>query len=275
MCSGLSNGMPSAFWLIFHTIQDPSLLSAARAEIEACRLPTTTSTADNLTNTDATPSSSSLPPTFDTAKLTSQPLLQSLFAETLRKYIAVYTTRQTKYSPAQILNHTIPQDKLIMINSAIAHTDERNWNSVSRVEQKVENGDNGEEYHPVTEFWGHRFLVPSTSTSTSTSNASCSAQSSALGVEGEGSAPRQKFSLDRYRGAWIPFGGGIHQCPARHWIKTQMLLSLAVIVSSFEIEVLCNDSIGGKGKEVEVDVGRDGLGALYPAGKVGFRIRKR
>ena len=149
-----------------------------------------------------------------------------------------------------------------MINSAVAHTDERNWNVGTQ-------GKGREGYHPVTEFWGQRFLVPSTNTSVSDSG------------RGAETAASPRFSLDRYKGAWIPFGGGIHQCPARHWIKTQMLLSLAVIVSTFEIELL-NDGIGGaagkgmgKGVEVEVDEGRHGLGASYPARKVGFRIRRR
>ncbi|KAG6985307.1 cytochrome P450 [Physcia stellaris] len=56
------------------------LLSAATVEMDECR---------------TKEASSSL--SFDTTKLTSQPLLQSMHAEALRKYVAVYIPRTTEY----------------------------------------------------------------------------------------------------------------------------------------------------------------------------------
>lgn len=46
------------------------------------------------------------------------------------------------------------------------------------------------------------------------------------------------FSLKGHSGAWISFGGDTHQCPGRHWVKKQMILSFAVINDAFEIELL-------------------------------------
>ena len=68
----------------------------------------------------------------------------------------------------------------------------------------------------------------------------------------------------------MPFGGGVHQCPARHWVKAKMLNSLATMLGSFEIELLDD----GK-KELRVDLAKYGLGALNPGEKTPFRIRRK
>ena len=63
---------------------------------------------------------------FDTRKLVNQPLLQSCFAETLRIYVTVYIIRKPQHEEAQILDYTIPKDKIIVVPSAMAHMDKRN-----------------------------------------------------------------------------------------------------------------------------------------------------
>ncbi|KAL8657482.1 MAG: hypothetical protein Q9226_001876 [Calogaya cf. arnoldii] len=190
---------------------DPQLLAAATAEVDECRR----KEADDGIS-------------LDTTKLTSQPVLQSMHAEALRKYVA------------------IPKNKLLVINSAMAHMDERNWNL----------GIQGE--RPVDTFWGQRFLTQSTGPSAEASDIKS-------GLDQE----KPTFSLHRYKGAWVPFGEGIHQCPARHWVKTQMLISLAMITGTFEIELLCSD------KDLRVDLSKYGLGALNPGEKAPFRIYEK
>lgn len=49
----------------------------------------------------------------------------------------------------------------------------------------------------------------------------------------------------------------------------QMLLSFAIISSTFDIELLA------PGEKVKVDMAKYGLGALNPAEKVKFRIRRK
>ena len=183
---------------------------------------------------------------FDTTKLTSQPLLQSMHAEALRKYVAVYIPRTTEYGETQVLDYQIPKNKLLVINSAMAHMDERNWNL----------GTQGE--YPVEKFWGERFL---------THSAPSSAEADRIKSGSDEGKP--KFSLNQYKGAWVPFGGGIHQCPARHWVKTQMLISLAVITGTFEIELM------NKEKDLRIDLAKYGLGALNPGEQAPFRIRRK
>ena len=244
--------MPATFWLFWHMIRDRSLLTRATSEANACCTINTTES-----------------PCFDVAKLCNQPLLQSSYAETLRMYVAVYIIRKPEYEDAQVLDYKIPKDKMIVVSSAMAHMDKRNWN-LGVMEE-----------HPVESFWAERFLShgdntrrpPSASSidkprptfSSSASTPSLSAVSSPSPPE-----PKEpKFSLNGYSGAWVPFGGGIHQCPGRHWVKLQMLLSFAIISAAFDIELLAGE------QKLAVDMAKYGLGALQPADKAGFRIRRK
>ena len=223
---------------------DRDLLSRVTHEAETCRIDPSEGIA------------------FDPVRLCNQPLLQSSYAETLRKYVAVYIIRQPEYENAPILDYKVPKGKTMVINSAMAHMDRRNWQT----------GPQGE--HPVDTFWAERFLTydtnpPQRPSPTPLNDSPTSAVASPAGVSGvDHSEP--KFSLNGYSGAWIPFGGGIHQCPGRHWVKLQMLLSFAVINAAFEIELL-----GKVGDGLSVDMGKYGLGTLKPAQKVPFSIRRR
>lgn len=78
-----------------------------------------------------------------------------------------------------------------------------------------------------------------------------------------------RFSVKGYKGAWILFRGGIHQCPARHWVKAQMLFSFAAINAAFEIEILHLK------ETLRLDTRKYGLGVMQPGEKARFRIRRR
>ena len=241
--------MPATFWLFWHIIRDRSLLTRTMSEVNDCR---------------TTPITESL--SFDTRKLVNQPLLQSCFAETLRMYVAVYIIRKPQHEEAQVLDYTIPKDKMIVIPSAMAHMDKRNWN-LGMMEE-----------HPVERFWADRFLTFGCNTSPPCSGSAAgrdrstfdsSTNMSPLAAVSTPDPPKPKFSLNGYGGAWIPFGGGIHQCPGRHWVKLQMLLSFAIISSAFDIELVSEQ------EKLQVDMAKYGLGALQPAEKAAFRIRRK
>lgn len=244
-----SNSVPATFWLIWHMLRDRDLLTRASREVDACRI-----------------NRNSQPIGFDTTKLCNQSLLQSSYAETLRRYVAVYIIRQPEHHDAQILDYKVPRGKMMVVSSAMAHMDRRNWNTGT------------EEEHPVDTFWADRFLsygaIPPL-TSPDPLNLSLApavikaASVSAGSTVSSSDLLEPKFSLNGYSGAWIPFGGGIHQCPGRHWVKLQMLLSFAVINAAFEFELL------EKGNALGVDMIKYGLGTLEPAEKVAFRIRRR
>ena len=169
-----------------------------------------------------------------------------MYAETLRKYVVVYIVRMTEYGATQILDYHIPKNKLLLINSDILHMDGRNWNL------------GPQNQYPVTKFWAERFLTPDTGDA-----------SGQIDNSSEIRTGKPKFSLSKYKGAWVPFGGGHHQCAGRHWVKTLMLVSVAMIVEAFDIELLDG------GKELGVDLAKYGLGTLHPNEKTPFRIRRK
>lgn len=228
-----TNSTPAAFWLIWHMLRDQSLLARASREVDACRS-----------------SNPSGPMDFDMARLIEQPLLQSCYAETLRKYTAVFMIRQPEREDAQVLDYRVPQGKMMVINSAMAHTDRRNWNT----------GINDE--HPVESFWSDRFLTYGPKPRWGNAEASSTVSN---GID----ANEPRFSLKGYSGAWIPFGGGIHQCPGRHWVKSQMLYSFAAINAAFEIELVHSN------ETLRLDTQKYGLGVMQPGEKFRFRVRRR
>ena len=202
---------------------------------------------------------------YDTTKVCSKPLLQSSYAERLREYVAIYIIRKPIHNDIQVLNYVIPKDQMMEISSATAHMDKRNWNVGTANE------------HPVESFWADRFL---TNVETAASApADDAARKAHWESDTRSSAPPQtdssrrstgpKFPPNGYSGAWIPFGGGIHQCPGRHWVKLQMLLSFAMINDAFEIKLLDGD------QAVAVDTARYGLGAPQPAESVRFIIKRK
>lgn len=226
--------MPATFWLLWQMIRDPNLLSQALEEVRGC-----------------TDTSSPRKSTFDFPKLCNQPLLQSSYAETLRLSVAVYIIRKPGHGDAHIRDYVIPKDKMILMSSRVAHMDRQNWDLGS-----------GEE-HPVEEFWAERFLTKDKvgdNKAVGPDGTSCGTQSRNRG---------SRFSFNGYSGAWIPFGGGIHQCPGRHWVKLQMILCFAMICSSFEIELTDG------AKHPQQDMRKYGLGALQPKNLTPFRIRRK
>ncbi|KAK0613184.1 hypothetical protein B0T14DRAFT_525835 [Immersiella caudata] len=69
----ISNTIPITTWALYEVIRSPSLFAAVRAEV--------------LPAFHLSPPGSNKPPTLNTAKLLSLPLLNSIFIETLRLYL--------------------------------------------------------------------------------------------------------------------------------------------------------------------------------------------
>lgn len=169
---------------------------------------------------------------FDPTKVINAPLLQSVYAEVLRLHVASLVTRSVKQTHS-LDNWVLPKDQYIIVASHVEHRDSY-WNAV----------DASNKHHPPSEFWAERFLVSEEGTS--------------------------KFSLEGKQGRWMPYGMGEHMCPGRHFVKYEMMLSFAVLVSVFDIELL---SPGGW--RPDDNLARYGFGAQPPKQKVKFRIRRR
>ena len=65
---------------------------------------------------------------LDITKLCNQPLLQIRYVESLRMYVVVYIIRKPEHQDPQVLDYKISKDRTIVISSAMAYLDKRNWN---------------------------------------------------------------------------------------------------------------------------------------------------
>ena len=135
-------------------------------------------------------------PTHPTVKdLESIPLLLSMYAETLRFGVQIHIPRSAPFRTLTIGGIDIPNNKLMMANTWLAHTDEQVWNTKDGK-------------HPLDHFWPERFLIdPSDPTSGPTKKGICGSQPNE--VEDKDTT----FSIEGLEGSWIPFGGMYHGSP--------------------------------------------------------------
>jgi hypothetical protein len=112
----------------------------------------------------------------DVRMLEKEPLLQSLYAETLRFGVQIHIPRCAPHHDIQIGHLRIPKGKLILINTLVAHNDESVWNTEG-VEQPLQNF-SGDGTHD-----------------------------SSIGKKDGNIRPREEFSVQGLEGSWIPFGG--------------------------------------------------------------------
>lgn len=238
-----SNSIPAAFWFLFEVIRDPSLLARVRDEVDA-------SLSESATSED---------PDFDISRLCNQPLLQSIYAETLRLRVAVLIIRSAEHEDFNFRNWTFSKNKIIAVSSHTAHMDKDIWSSGA--------GNS----HPLKEFWSDRFLVYPDRPSSGPSRRRFDSRSEkrrSIPTMDHGEAPR--FSFDGTASSWVPYGGGQRVCPGRHFAKQEILLSFAMMCTAFDIELRTE----GKVKH-EADMRFYGLGTLPPKGQIPFRIRRR
>lgn len=225
MWASVTNVVPSTTSLMLQICNSPSLLSTLQSRL----------------------SKASRPLSFK--ELESIPLLNSLYAETLRYGVQIHIPRTAPHRPIRLGGITIPEDKLIIANTWLSHTDEDVWNTKGGK-------------HPLNEFWAERFLVdPNDETSGPVKHHNLQ-------------KPDTKdpyFSLDGLDGAWIPYGGGQHACPGRLLAKRIMLMSVALLIDKFQIELEQTKSQ----RSIEYGSDRFGFGVRSPKGPVQFRIRRR
>ncbi|PSR84021.1 cytochrome P450 [Coniella lustricola] len=224
------NSITAASWIVFEIYRDPELLVQLRAELDSCVV----RRADSRLR-------------FDIDQILRLPLLQAVYAETLRLRMHFYVIRMADRLDINIRDFIIPKRKTIVALTTVAHMDPEVWST----------GTNSQ--HPVDQFWPGRFLkYPSENKNRDAYAKECCTTTPI-------------FSTKGLEGSWIPYGGGPRQCPGRHFAKRQILLTTAMMVSLFDCE------ISGEGKSIQEDLSLNGFGSgvSHPAGKVPFRIRRR
>jgi hypothetical protein len=125
---------------------------------------------------------------FDMKRLEKKPLFLSMYAETLRFGVQIHIPRCAPHQELRVGNKLIPKDKLVLVNTWVAHTDEEVWNTRDGA-------------FPLDTFWSRRFLVDSKDPlSGPVRKGHGQSQSHSEGVH---------FSIEGLDGAWIPYGGNI------------------------------------------------------------------
>ena len=159
--------------LLLHAISDSTLLAELQQEV-------------------ATVTDVSSQPGVWVKEIEQQPLLQSMYAETLRHGVQIHIPRDLPHQSLTIGNRTIPRDQILFVNTWLAHTDKAVWNTKDGA-------------FPTEEFWARRFIIdPKDSTS-----GPCKKHSTFNGTPAtvRDNASKPRYSTEGLEGAWVPFGG--------------------------------------------------------------------
>ncbi|KAK4443538.1 cholesterol 7-alpha-monooxygenase 4 [Podospora aff. communis PSN243] len=204
-----ANTTPVTTWMLIHILSSPALVSAVREEVASALSPHPTTGL----------------PTFNIQALTSLPLLQSIYTETLRLHVSVNIMREV-IKPLDIAGYTLAPGSIIQAPTSVAHFDEEVW---------------AVDGHPASEFYAERHIKV---------------------VDG-----KRAFECAGKGSNLFPFGGGVVMCPGRHFAKQEILLTVAMLLSKFEIEfvewVRVDD---GKpaGRAPRDDTRQAGAGGMHP-----------
>ncbi|KAF1975827.1 cytochrome P450 [Bimuria novae-zelandiae CBS 107.79] len=179
-----ANVTANTYWCVIDVFRDHKLLNDIRAEVRD----------STLREKGAA--------RLDINVLVQQPILQAVFAESLRLRCHVMFIRKTT-QPTTIVDWLIPKDRFLIAWSTPGHMDSKLWSHSNDV-------------HPVDTFWPGRFLKYTSD------------------------SERPTFSLPGTEGSWLPFGYGANLCPGRQFAKVHCLVTLALMVGEFECDILAS-----------------------------------
>lgn len=247
------NSVMASFWAVLEIFSDPALLARVRQEVERCQyFPSSAQSPSDNTNGDSIEEDKA----FDMDALLNSPLLQSIYAEVLRLRVHIYIVRVPQRFDLPIGAWAIPNGSTMLMCSTPAHMDPEAWDT----------GSAGE--HPLDGFWADRFLRYGEAEA----NVCPTKNSSGEDTVGSDSCPanrKVRFTLKDNEGSWIPYGGGPRMCPGRHFAKREIILTAAIMVAFFDVEVLKDV------RSLKMDMGGFGFGTLGVDGTVPIRIRRR
>ena len=233
------------FWTIFEVFTRPDVLLRVRSAAQSA----------HDTRTEES----------ESVKLGNDPLLQSIFAEVTRLRVVGVISRIITGGDFQLGEWAIPEGSILGISSRTGAMNKDVWNSGTE-----------ENPQPLDTFWAERFLVYSDKPDSGPLRKPVSAsggskrESTACSSTEDKAQAEPKFSLKGLNGAYIPFGGGIGMCPGRHLARQEVLCTLAKLVLSYDIQLQVP-----KGWEPKMSTSHFPTGALPPANKVPFKIRRR
>lgn len=169
---------------LIHLFQDPTLLDRVREQTRAARLASERPLEADLNQHD----------------LTCMPLLQSIYAETLRLHTNAYTIVGSDVDMT-FGRWRFPKGGLGLISPEICHTDEKFWNTRGGL-------------HPVQSFWAERFITdPSDPASGPIRPGLPEKPPVRRNKAGDGDEVNPYVTMEGLEGAWIPYSGKLHPTP--------------------------------------------------------------
>ena len=230
-----SNSIPLTGWVMSTVLEDRSLLAELRKELAA----SFTSEPDSVFSI-ANPG---MIATFDLSRLSSLPLLSSIYYECLRLRTSTTVTRRLT-TDVEIGGYTLRKGNFVMAPSYLAHTDNSVW----------ADGDETDARH----FQPKRFCKSEQTEKTQT----------------EGEHPEDPLRPETF----LPYGGGNAICPGRFFSKQQILVATAILVLMLDMELEKHVGLDGKtdlDKAPVPDQRYAGGGVMPPEGDWIVRIRAR
>lgn len=220
---------------MFHSLTDPKLESRVISELKS----TITTPGEQDFELPESPAN------LNITELSKRPLLQSIYAEVLRLYNAIAFTRVSEDKDFNLGAHIVKAGTPIVLLSRPSAMNEEVWAEAGRATTV-----------PLSKFQAERFLVASAPQNQEPAS--------------RRSREDLSFSLDKLAGIWTPFGGGHWLCPGRHFAKNEILATVALLYSRYEMQILDNHV-----QDVQPDMWWFPVGGLPPNKKVPFKIRSR
>ncbi|KAK1997997.1 cytochrome P450 [Colletotrichum falcatum] len=183
-----ANTIPVTTWALMEALRDPTLLEALRSEALQAII-------KNPTTGERS---------FDTAKLVSMPLMQSVYTECMRLHISIAITREVS-QPTKLHGYRLGKGSIVQALTNLMHFDEQIWS---------------QEGHPASEFWAERHIKKVKKVDERTGSVTTERQ----------------FVMGAKPSEFFPYGGGVSICPGRFFAKQEILLSIAMIVTRFDLE---------------------------------------
>ncbi|KAI0117412.1 cytochrome P450 [Daldinia grandis] len=231
-----ANVLPCIFWYIVEAIRRPKLLNQLLADVAVA--------------------TSSETGKIDIQQLCNQPLTQSMHAEILRLYIAIFTLRRGEMGSINFSGYKLEAEDLAIIYSRTGALDEEAWSRSGRIPKA-----------PLDQFDAERFLVGPDSHLWSGPTMGMSGSITSHNSIKPGN---RQFSMAGLAGIWLPFGGGDRMCPGRHYAKAEMTITLALLFNKFDVELMVADT-----SNVQPNMGFAPFGSLPPTCALPFRIRRK
>lgn len=248
ICSATANAIPAIGWMLLEVLQRPDLLERVQAEI-----------APHIIWNPSSPVSIKV----DIDVLCQQTLVQSIYAEVLRVHNGTVISRVPKSSGFNIGGWSFPKNEPIMVSSFDTARNSLIWNQGTP-----------DDPHLVDEFWPERFILDPSNVSSGpvlpqNSHDERLRMQSHQQQELEDKQQSPKFSLDGTDGSWVPYGGGSRMCPGRHFAKKELIVTMAIFLTVFEIELLPRNDW------IQHDMRYFMFGVMHPKGAIPARIRRR